>query len=169
VPTATFRVLYVLVVLTHDRRRVLHFNVTEHPTAAWTAQQIIEAFPDETVPHFMLRDRDQIYSQEFRMRVAGMKIEEVIMAARSPWQNPFVERLIGSIRREWLDHVIVVGENHLRRILKSHFSYYHYSRTHLSLAKDAPEPRAKQPPECGLVIEIDEVGGLHHRCERRAA
>src|SRR6185436_7954381 len=95
VPTATFRVLYILVVLAHGRRRVLHYNVTEHPTAAWTAQQIVEAFPDETAPRFLLRDRDQIYGEEFQLRVAGMKVEEVITAARSPWQNPFVERLIG--------------------------------------------------------------------------
>src|ERR671918_2415904 len=117
VPTATFRVLYVLVVLAHDRRRVVHFNVTEHPTAAWTAQQIIEAFPEETAPRFLLRDRDRIYGEEFRRRVAGMRIEEVMTAPHSPWQSPYVERLIGSIRRECLDHVIVLGENHLRRIL----------------------------------------------------
>jgi transposase InsO family protein len=169
VPTATFRVLYVLVVLAHDRRRVVHFNVTEHPTAAWTAQQMIEAFPEETAPRFLLRDRDQIYGVEFRRRVAGMRIEEVMTAPHSPWQSPYVERLIGSIRRECLDHVIVLGENHLRRILRSYIAYYHRSRTHLSLCKDAPEPRAKQPPECGPVIEIAEVGGLHHRYERRAA
>jgi putative transposase len=102
VPTATFRVLYVIVVLAHNRRRVVHFNVTAHPTAAWTAQQIIEAFPEETAPHFLLRDRDHIYGEEFRRRIAGMKIEEVITAARSHWQNPFVERIIGSIRRECL-------------------------------------------------------------------
>ena len=169
VPTATFRALYVFIVLAHDRRRVLRFNVTEHPTAAWTAQQIIETFPDETAPRFLLRDRDRIYGEEFRLRVAGMKIEEVITAARSPWQNAYLERLIGSIRRECLDHVIVLGEDHLRRILRSYFAYYHRSRTHLSLCKDAPEPRAKQPPECGPVTEIAEVGGLHHRYERRAA
>lgn len=169
VPTATFRVLFVLVILAHHRRRVAHFNVTEHPTAAWTAQQIVEAFPEETAPRFLLRDRDQIYGEEFRRRIVGMKIEEVITAARSPWQNPFVERLIGSIRGECLNHVIVLGENHLRGILKSYFEYYHRSRTHLSLAKDAPEPRAKQPPELGVVIEIAAVGGLHHRYERQAA
>jgi transposase InsO family protein len=143
VPTSTFRVLYVLVVLAHDRRRVVHFNVTEHPTAAWTAQQIIEAFPEETAPRFLLRDRDQIYGVEFRRRVAGMRIEEVMTAPHSPWQSPYVERLIGSIRRECLDHVIVLGQNHLRRILRSYIAYYHRSRTHLSLAKDAPMPRAK--------------------------
>ena len=159
----------VLLILAHHRRRVAHFNVTEHPTAAWTAQQIVEAFPEETAPRFLLRDRDQIYGEEFRRRIVGMKIEEVITAARSPWQNPFVERLIGSIRGECLNHVIVLGENHLRGILKSYFEYYHRSRTHLSLAKDAPEPRAKQPPELGAVIEIAAVGGLHHRYERQAA
>jgi putative transposase len=98
-----------------------------------------------------------------------MKIEEVMTAPHSPWQTPYVERLIGSIRRECLDHVIVLSEMHLRRILKRYFHYYHRSRTHLSLAKDAPEPRAMQPPELGAVIEIAEVGGLHHRYERRAA
>jgi hypothetical protein len=169
VPTATFRVLYVFVVLAHDRRRVVHFNVTEHPTATWTAQQMIEAFPEETAPRFLLRDRDQIYGEEFRRRVAGMRIEEMMTAPHSPWQSPYVERLIGSIRRECLDHVIVLGENHLRRIMRSYIAYYHGSRTHLSLCKDAPEPRAKQPPDCGPVIEIAEVGGLHHRYERRAA
>ena len=96
-----------------------------------------------------------------------MRIEEVMTAPRSPWQNPYVERLIGSIRLECLNHVVVLGEKHLGGILKSYFEYYHRSRTHLSLAKDAPEPRAKQPPELGTVIEIAEVGGLHHRYERR--
>jgi putative transposase len=127
VPTATFRVLFVLVVLAHHRRRVVHFNVTEHPTAAWTAQQIIEAFPEETAPRFLLRDRDQIYGEEFRRRVAGMKIEEVMTAPHSPWQSPYVERLIGSIRRECLDHVIVLSEKHVRLILKSYFEYYYSS------------------------------------------
>jgi putative transposase len=165
VPTVAFRVLFVIVVLA----QIVHFNLTEHPTATWTAQQIVEAFPDETAPRYLLRDRDQIYGEEFRRRIAGMKIEEVITAARSPWQNPFVERIIGSIRRECLDHVIVRSEHHLRRILKSYFEYYHRSRTHLSLTKDAPEPKAIQPPDLREVIEIDDVGGLHHRYERRAA
>jgi transposase InsO family protein len=169
VPTATFRVLFVLVVLAHNRRRVLYFNVTEHPTSAWTAQQLIEALPEDTAPRFLLRDRDQIYGEDFRQRVHGMQIEEVITAAHSPWQNAYVERLIGSIRRECLDHVIVLGERHLRRILHDYFEYYHRTRTHLSLAKDAPERRAAQPPEMGEVIELPEVGGLHHRYERCAA
>jgi len=169
VPTATFRVLEVLIVLAHDRRRVLHFHVTEHPTAAWTAQQLIEAFPDETAPRFLLRDRDPLNGEEFRQRVAGLKIEEGIPAARSPGQNASVERLIGSLRREWLDPGLVLGENHLGRILRSYYAYYDRTRTQLSLCQDAPEPRAKQPPEWGSVIEIAEVGGVHHRDERRAA
>src|SRR5450432_4153596 len=169
VPTATFRVLYVFVVLARDRRRVLHFNVTEHPTAAWTAQQIAEAFPDDRVPKYLMRDRDRIYGSTFRDRLVSMGIEEVLNAPRSPWQNPFVERLIGSVRRECLDHVIVLGEHHLQRILKSYFVYYHRSRTHLALSKDAPASRAVMSPETGDVVELPEVGGLHHRYERRVA
>lgn len=169
VPTATFRVLFVFVVLSHDRRRVLHFNVTEHPTAEWTAQQIIEAFPEDRAPRYLLRDRDQIYGEDFRQRVKGMGVEELITAAHSPWQNAYVERLIGSIRRECLNHVIVLGEHHLRSILKSYFEYYHCARTHLSLGKDAPEARPTQRPESGEVIELPQVGGLHHPYERQAA
>jgi transposase InsO family protein len=110
VPTAGLRVLFVSVVLAHDRRRVLHFNVTEHPTAAWTAQQIVNAFPDDSAPSYILRDRDRVYGQRFRHRLKGMGIEEVLTAPHSPWQNPFAERLIGSIRRECLNHVLVLGE-----------------------------------------------------------
>ncbi len=138
VPTATLRVLYVFVVLAHDRRRVVHFNVTEHPTAAWTARQIVEAFPEASTPKYLMRDRDRIYGEPFRDRLAGMGIEEVLSAPRSPWQNPFVERLIGSVRRECLDHMVVLGERRLRRLLASYFVSYHHSRTHLSLDKDAP-------------------------------
>jgi putative transposase len=169
VPTATFRVLYVFFVLAHDRRRVLHFNVTEFPSAQWTGQQIIEAFPEDTAPTYMIRDRDGIYGGQFRRRVEGIGIEEVLTAPRSPWQNPYAERLVGSVRRECLDHVIVLGEQHLYRILKSYFAYYHRSRTHLSLGKDAPEPRPVHPPSMGKVVALPEVGGLHHRYERLAA
>jgi putative transposase len=169
VPTATFRVLYVFVVLLHHRRQVVHFNVTDSPTAAWTAQQIVEAFPDDSAPRFLLRDRDSIYGGEFRRRVRGMRIAEVLTAPRSPWQNPFAERMIGTIRRELLDHVIVLNEGHLRRRLHSYFRYYHGSRTHLALEKDAPEPRAVEPPEHGRVVALPHVGGLHHRYVRQAA
>jgi putative transposase len=135
----------------------------------WTAQQIVEAFPEDTAPEYMMRDRDGIYGDYFRRRVESFGIEEVLSAPRSPWQNPSVERLVGSIRLECLDHVIVLNERHLRRILTAYFAYYHRSRTHLSLGRDAPEPRAVQPPTMGEIVELPEVGGLHHRYERRAA
>jgi putative transposase len=169
VPTARLRVLFVLVVLAHHRRRVVHFNVTEHPTARWTAQQIVDAFPDDSAPSYLLRDRDQVYGQQFRHRVKSMGIEEVLTAPHSPWQNPFAERLIGSIRRECLNHVLVLGERHLRRILTHYFDYYHRARTHLSLDKDAPDVRSVELPGAGRIVEIPEVGGLHHRYVRRAA
>jgi len=169
VPTAGLRVLFVLVVLAHHRRRVVHFNVTEHPTAAWTAQQIVNAFPGESAPSYLLRDRDSVYGAAFRQRVMGMGISEVLTAPYSPWQNPFAERLIGSIRRECLPHVLVLGESHLRRTLARYFAYYHRARTHLSLDKDAPQGRRIERPELGRVIPIREVGGLHHRYVRRAA
>ena len=169
VPTLTGRVLFVLVVLAHHRRRIVHFRITEHPTAAWTAQQIIEAFPDDTAPRWLLRDRDAAFGDAFQRRVAGMGIREVMSSPSSPWQNPYVERLIGSIRRECLDHVIVLGERHLRRILAGYVGYYHESRTHLSLEKDAPVPRRVQALTEGAVIALPAVGGLHHRYERRAA
>ena len=169
VPTATFCVLFVLVVLAHDRRRVIHFNVTQYPTAKWTGQQIAEVFPWDTAPRFLLRDQDGIYGHDFVRRVDAMGIEQVVIAARSPWQNPYAERIIGSIRRECLDHVIVFNEAHLRRILSRYFRYHHGARTHLGLAKDTPLPRPVQPPAMGEVVEFPEVGGLHHRYERRAA
>ena len=169
VPTAQLRVLFVLVILAHHRRRVLHFNVTEHPTAAWTAQQIVDTFPDDSAPSYLLRDRDAIYGDSFRQRMKGMRIQEVLTAARSPWQNPFAERLIGSIRRDCLDHVIVLNERYLRRILTRYFAYYHHTRTHLSLTKDAPDGRPVEPPELGSIVPIRKVGGLHHRYVRRAA
>jgi putative transposase len=117
VPTAGLRVLFVLVVLAHHRRQVLHFNVTEHPTAHWTAQQIVDAFPDEPAPVYLLRDRDRVYGRQFRHRLKGMGIEALPTTPQSPWQNAFAEQLIGSIRRECLNHVLVLGERHLRRIL----------------------------------------------------
>ena len=169
VPTVTFRVLFVFVVLAHHRRRVIHFNVTAHPSSEWTARQIAEAFPWDSAPRYLLRDRDSIYGASFRQTVREMGAQEVLTAPRSPWQSPYVERLIGSVRRECLDHVLVFNEASLRRILKSYFQYYGRSRTHLSLAKDPPEERAVQPPELGAVVGLAEVGGLHHRYERRAA
>ena len=149
VPTATFRVLYVFLVLSHERRSVLHFAITEHPTAEWTAQQIVEAFPYDKAPKYLLRDRDRIYGNAFRLKVDGMSIEQVCTAPRSPWQNPYVERLIGSVRRECLDHLIILNQSHLHRILRSYLVYYHGSRTHLFLNKDSPEGRGKESPARG--------------------
>jgi transposase InsO family protein len=122
-----------------------------------------------SAPLYLLRDRDHVYGAKFRHRVKGMGIGEVLTAPRSPWQNPFAERHIGSIRRECLDHVVVLGERHLRRILTAYFAYYHRARTHLSLEKDAPVGRHIEPPSLGAVLSIPEVGGLHHRYVRQAA
>jgi putative transposase len=169
VPTIRFKLLFVLIVLSHARRTVIHFNVTENPTAQWTAQQIIEAFPWDSAPKYLLRDRDAIYRSAFQQRVHGMGIEQVLSAPRSPWQNPFVERLIGTLRRDCLDHVIVLNDRHLRRIVARYVDYYHDWRTHLSLSMDAPNPRAVHRPDRGRVVEIAELGGLHHHYERIAA
>ena len=147
----------------------MHFNITEHPTAPWPAQQIVEAFPWDTAPQYLLRDRDAIYSVVFQQRIKNMGIKEVQIAPRSPWQNPYCERLIGSIRRDVLDHVIVLHEHHLRRLLTRYFAYYQQFRTHLSLAMDCPEPRPIHPPAWGKVIAVSEVGGLHYHYERRRA
>jgi len=169
VPTVNFNVLFVLVVLAHHRRKVVHVNVTENPAAQWAAQQIVEAFPWDRTPKYLLRDRDMIYGQVFGRRVDRLGIEEVLSAPRSPWQNPYVERLIGTLRRECLDHVIVLNASHLRRTLTDYLRYYHRWRTHLSLAMDAPESRAIQQSDAGPVVEFSEVGGLHHHYERMAA
>ncbi len=169
VPTVTHTVLFVLLILAHDRRRVVHFNITEHPTAQWTAQQVVDAFPWDEAPRYLLHDRDRIYGASFRQRVRHMGIAEVVIAPKSPWQNPYVERLIGSIRRECLDHVIVLHERHLRRLLTDYFRYYHDWRTHRALDMDCPLPRSVQRPEIGQIWEVPEVRGLHHHYERRAA
>jgi putative transposase len=169
VPTVFFRVLFVFVILSHDRRRPVHVAVTEYPTAEWVAHQLLEAFPWDSAPRYLLRDRDGSYGERFREAASWLGIREVLTAPRSPWQNAYVERLIGSIRRECLGHVIVLNETGLRRILKSYFEYYERTRTHLSLAKDAPISRPIQTAELGRVVEVPQVGGLHHRYERIAA
>jgi len=169
VPTATFRVLFVFVVLSHARRRVLHFQVTAHPSQDWTMQQIREAFPWHQGCRYLLRDRDAIYGDDWVEMTKGLGIEEVITAPRSPWQNPFVERLIGSVSRECLDDIIVWNERSLRRTLRSYFAYYQDSRTHLALAKDAPESRAVEKPERGRIVVIPQVKVLHHRYQHHAA
>src|SRR6266851_7536757 len=169
VPTIRFKLLFVLVVFAHSRRKVLHFNVTENPTAQWTGQQIVEAFPWDCAPKYLLRDRDAIYDSAFQRRVKSTGIEQVLSAQRSPWQNPFVERLIGTLRRDCLDHVIALNERHLRHIVARYLDYYHDWRTHLSLSMDAPNPRRVHPPEQGRVVQFPDIGGLHHHYERLAA
>jgi len=129
----------------------------------------VEAFPFDTAPRYLLRDRDAIYGSKFRSRVRSLSIEEVLTAPKSPWQNPYVERLIGSIRRDCLNHAIILNERHLKRILRSYVHYYHAARTHLSLDKQCPMPRTVQSPDQGKIIVFPHVGGLHHEYIRRAA
>src|SRR5213594_1186688 len=170
VPTATFRVLFVLAMLSHGRRRLVHFNVTEHPTADLTARQLmIEACGLEESPRHLIRDRDQVYGERFSRQARILDIREAVIAPRSPWQNAYAERVIGSIRRECLDHVVVISERHLREILSKYVDYYNGTRTHLSLSKDAPKPRTVQPPSHGRVVAVPRVGGLHHEYLRQAA
>jgi transposase InsO family protein len=168
VPTARGRLLFVLVMLAHERRRVVHVAVTDHPTAAWTGQRLREAFPYDQAPRYELRDRDHAFDQ-WTDTAKAMGIEEVLTAPHSPWQNAYCERFIGSVRRECLDHVIVFGATGLQRLMSLYCAYYERSRTHLSLNKDAPIPRPIAAPGDGRVVAIPQVGGLHHRYERRAA
>jgi transposase InsO family protein len=160
VPTAFFKLLYGLVILGHERRRLIGFDVTAHPTVEWIARQVTEAFPWDEAPRYLIRDRDGAFGPAYRRRVRAMGIRDRPTAPRSPWQNGHAERLIGSIRRECLDHVIVFGEAHLRRVLKSYASYYNQIRTHLALDKDAPEFRQAQP--AGDILALPLLGGLHH-------
>ena len=166
VATANFRILYLFVVLSLGRRRILHINVTAHPTAQWTAQQIVEAFPWNDVPAYLQRDRDAIFGYVFRRQVQAMGIEELISAPRFPWQNGYVERVTGTIRRDCLDHVIVFGENNLREILKEYVEYYNSSRTYLGLNGDCSATRDMQPE--GRVYAVPWLGGLHHTYRRNA-
>src|SRR5260370_21162052 len=169
VPTIRFQVLYVFLVLAHERRRILHFGVTAHPTAEWTAQQLREAFPWDTAPRYLLRDRDRIFGSDFTNQVKELGIREVLGAPRVPKQRAYIERVIGTIRRECLDHLIVFSEASLHRHLNSFLAYYRESRTHLSMEKDTPAIRPVQAIEVGRIVAIPQVGGLHHRYERRAA
>jgi transposase InsO family protein len=167
VPTIRLRVLFVFLVLEHRRREVLHFNVTDHPTSGWVAQQMVEAFADREVPRYLIRDRDGVYGNEVRRRLHSLRIEEVLTAPQSPWQNAYAERLIGSIRRECLNHFVILNGRHLKRTLAAYFNYYHRSRPHLALEKQCPVER--QIMQHGAVVKIPQVGGLHHRYERIAA
>jgi transposase InsO family protein len=167
VPTIRLRVLFVFLVLEHSRREVLHFNVTDHPTSGWVAQQMVEAFADREVPRYLIRDRDGVYGNEVRRRLHSLRIEEVLTAPQSPWQNAYAERVIGSIRRECLNHFVVLNGRHLKRTLTAYFNYYHRSRPHLALEKQCPVER--QIMQHGAIVQIPQLGGLHHRYERIAA
>jgi transposase InsO family protein len=153
--------LYALIVIGHDRRQLLSFGITAHPTAEWVAGQITEAFPWDRAPHSLIRDRDAVHGASVMRRLRAMGIRDHPTAPRSPWQNAYAERLIGSIRQECPDHVIVLGESHLRRILKSYASHYNEVRTHLSLGKDAPAGRSIEPT--GKITALPILGRLHHR------
>jgi transposase InsO family protein len=160
VQTISFRMLYGFVIVRLDRRALVWINVTTNPTAEWVARQITEAFPWDVAPRYMIRDRDRIYGIVVTRRLRAMGIRDRPTAPASPWQNGCVERLIGSIRRECVDHIIVLGEAHLRRILKSYARYYNETRTHLALDKDAPISRPVQ--RTGVVRSLAILGGLHH-------
>jgi transposase InsO family protein len=168
VPTVTFGILYVFFVLSLDRRRVLHVNVTAHPHAAWTAQQVVEAIgPDISVSR-LIRDRDSIFGSAFNARIGNLGVHQMLIAPHSPWQNGFAERWVGTLRRELLDQVIVLGQRHLLRLVRSHVAYYNNDRPHMSLAGDAPASRNVEPPAAGKVVALPRVGGLHHRYSRAA-
>jgi transposase InsO family protein len=169
VPTLTCRILFVFVVLSHDRRRILHLNVTRHPTSAWARQQLRETFSEHAPARYLLHDGDATFDAAFDRVVDTFGVTPLRMALRSPWQNPYVERVIGSIRRECLDHVIAINERHLQHVLRSYLVYYHRSRTHLALCKDTPEARGVEAVGAGRIVARPQVGGLHHRYERQAA
>jgi putative transposase len=171
VPTATFRVLYCFFVIGHRRRQVLHFNVTEHPTSLWIAQQLREAFPEDTAPRYLILDRDSKYEGESTEVLQSLRCELVRTAYQSPWQNGVAERWVGSCRRQMLDHMIVINEAHLQRLVRDYLSYYHADRTHDGLGKDTPEKRAVEGRKAGYyrVVAMPRVGGLHHRYTWRAA
>jgi len=164
VPTVTFTVLYVFVVICHENHKLIHFNVTEHPTTSWTSQQIVEACPWDTAPKYLLRDRDGVYGSVFQNRIKKLGIIEVKTASRSPWQNPYAQRIIGSIRRDCLNHLIVLNADYLKQILVSYFEYSHQDRTHLGLGKETPHGRPiQEKPKDGKIIKFPRVGGLHNR------
>ena len=164
VPTVTFDRLFALLVLGHGRRQLLWFEVTRHPTAEWLARQITEAFPWGSAPRYLVRDNDRAYGPVFAARVAAMGIRDRPIRPGSPWQNGIAERLIGTVRRECLDHIVVFGEAHLRRILSAYAAYYNQTRTHLALSKDAPLKRLVQ--RFGSVAAIPVLAGLHHQYVR---
>jgi len=169
VPTIRFQILYIFVILALERRRLVFANVTTNPSAKWLAQQIVNAFPWDTAPRFLIRDRDRAYGVAFSQRVKNLGIREIRTAQRAPMMNAFAERLIGTLRRECFDHVIVLTEQHARRLLGEFRDWYNQDRVHLALGKDAPDHRSVESPELGKVVALPRVGGLHHRYSRRAA
>jgi transposase InsO family protein len=169
VPTATFRVLFVLIILSHDRREILHTNVTESPTAEWTARQVMEAVSLDETSKYLVRDRDRKFSTSFSRTVASAGLKEILTAPASPLQNAYAERVIGTIRRQCLDHTIILGEQHLRTTVKRYAGCYNRIRTHLSLDKDAPNGRAIQFPDRGVIRSRRSCGGLQHEYYREAA
>ena len=167
VPTITFDVLYCFFVISHDRRRILHFNITKHPTSSWIIQQLREAFPFGAAPRFLIHDRDAKYGTEVPAAIRSLKINAVRSSFESPWQNGVAERWVGSCRRELLDHVIALNERHLKRLLSEYVSYYHEDRTHLGLGKGTPRHRPHGATH-GRVLSYDRLGGLQHRYDRAA-
>ena len=169
VPTIRFQVLYIFIILGLERRRLVFANATTNPTAQWLAQQVVNAFPWDTAPRFLIRDRDRAYGLDFSARVRGLGIRELRTAARAPLMNAFAERVIGTLRRECFDHLIVLNERHAQRLLGEFRHWYNQDRVHLALGKDAPDHRPKEPPELAKVVALPRLGGLHHRYCRRAA
>jgi len=164
VPTIGFKMLYAFVVLAHNRRKILHVAVTDHPTAQWAAQQLVEAFAWGEAPKHLIRDNDAIYGAVFRAKLTALGIRDGPTALKSPWQNAYVERVIGSVRRECLDHIIILSAAHLHRVLKAYAKYYNNARTHLSLKKNAPVPRPISTS--GAIKSTPHLGGLHHEYTR---
>jgi len=167
VPTLTFRALYCFFVIGHDRRCVLHFNVTRHPSSIWIVQQLREAFPDQSAPRFLIFDRDAKYSWEVLIAVRSMAIRPIRTSFQSPWQNGVAERWVESCRRDLLDHIIAANERHLKRLLSDYVRYYHEDRTHLGLKKETPAGRFRSTGQ-GAVVSQTRLGGLHHRYDRAA-
>lgn len=169
VPTVRLRVLYVFIVLHHERRRILHFNITESATAAWTAQQIVNAFPFVGAQKYLLRDGDGIYGDEFKRRIGNLGMDELKIAPRSPWQNPYVEGMIETLRRECLDHMLILSEGQLHGILREFLDYYHRVRPHKSLDDDSPDGREIEDDVGKKILALPVLGGLHHHYTRKAA
>ncbi len=167
VPTITFGVLYCFFVIAHDRRRILHFNVTKHPTSRWTVQQLREAFPFASAPRFLIFDRDGKYGIAVPAAIRSLGMQHVRTSFESPWQNGVAERWVESCRRDLLDHIIAVNEHHLKRLLTEYVCYYHEDRTHLGLGKKTPAGRTRSAI-CGRIFSRERLGGLHHRYDRAA-